>query len=204
LPLRQRQPQPRLCARLPAQSAEHHRLQAHLGRSVGRGASMNKVILFRVLQFPLILAIIYLITFALAWVAPGDPFQNERKLDPIVQQTLKRQFHAESAGSFLAHHAWSIIRHGDFGPSMKYPEGSVNRIIAAGLRVSMRMGLRAMCIAVRVGVGMGRLAAVRRGGAADWTSLSISLVGISFPSFVVAAALLMFAAWTKSLPVGGW
>jgi oligopeptide transport system permease protein len=165
---------------------------------------MTKLILLRVLQFPLILAIIYLITFTLAWVAPGDPFQNERKLDPIVRQALKRQFHAESAGSFLAHHAWSVIRHGDFGPSMKYPEWSVNRIIGDGLPVSMTLGLLAMCIAVPIGVGIGTLAAVRRGGTADWASLTIALVGISVPSFVVAAALLMFAAWTKWLPVGGW
>ena len=165
---------------------------------------MNKVILLRILQFPLILAIIYLTTFVLAWVAPGDPFQNARKLDPIVARTLKRQFHAESAKSFLAYHAWSVIRHGNFGPSMKYPEWSVNRIIADGLPVSMTLGLFAMCIAVPVGVGIGTLAAVRRGGLADWASLSIALVGISVPSFVVASLLLMFAAWTKWLPVGGW
>ena len=40
---------------------------------------MAKFILFRVLQFPLILGVIYLLTFALAWAAPGSPFQNERR-----------------------------------------------------------------------------------------------------------------------------
>jgi oligopeptide transport system permease protein len=70
--------------------------------------------------------------------------------------------------------------------------------------VSVTLGLFAMCIAVPVGVAVGTLAAVRRGGALDWTSLTIALVGISVPSFVVASALLMFAAATKWLPVGGW
>lgn len=165
---------------------------------------MSKLILWRLAQFPLILAIIYLITFALAWVAPGDPFQNERGLDPIVARTLKRQFHAESAGSFLYHHAKNIILHGDFGPSMKYQEWSVNRVIADSLPVSVTLGLFAMCIAVPVGIGVGTLAAVRRGGILDWTSLSIALIGISVPSFVVASVLLMFAAWTMIFPVGGW
>lgn len=165
---------------------------------------MNRVILYRLLQFPLVLAIIYLITFMLAWVAPGDPFQNERSLDPIVSRALRREFHAENAASFLRYHAWNVIRHGDFGPSMKYPEWSVNKIIADGLPVSMTLGLFAMCIAVPAGVGIGTLAAVRRGGGADWTSLSIALVGISVPSFVIASVLLMFAAWTRWLPVGGW
>src|SRR5882672_11002123 len=153
---------------------------------------MNKVVLFRLLQFPFILAIIYLITFVLAWVAPGDVFQNERKLDPVVKKTLERQFHAESAGSFLRYHAWNVIRHGDLGPSMKYPERSVNHIIAEGLPVSMVIGLLAMCIAIPIGVAIGTLAAVRRDGPADWTSLTVALVGISVPSFVVASLLLMF------------
>src|SRR3954452_442862 len=165
---------------------------------------MPKVILFRLLQFPLILAVIYLITFLLAWVAPGDPFQNERGMDPIVARTLKKQFHAENGLQFLKHHAANVVFHGDFGPSMKYQEWTVNRIIADALPVSMTLGLFAMCIAVPIGVGVGTMAAVRRGGVTDWLSLTIALVGISVPSFVVASLLLMFAAWTKILPVGGW
>src|SRR5206468_565274 len=99
---------------------------------------------------------------------------------------------------------WNVIRHGDLGPSMKYPERSVNQIIAEGLPVSMVIGLLAMCIAVPIGVAIGTLAAVRRDGPADWTSLSVALIGISVPSFVVASVLLMFAAWSRWFPVAGW
>ena len=49
---------------------------------------MHKLILYRLLQFPLILAIIYLITFFLIWVAPGSPFEGERKLDPAAKRQL--------------------------------------------------------------------------------------------------------------------
>jgi oligopeptide transport system permease protein len=165
---------------------------------------MMKVIAWRVAQFPLILGIIYLLTFMLAWVAPGDPFQNERGLDPLVAATLKRQFHAESAGSFLRHHVFNVVTKGDFGPSMKYQEWSVNDIIRRSLPVSTAMGLVALAIAVPVGVGVGTLAAVKRGGAVDWLSLSIALIGISLPSFVIASVLLMFARSTMWFPVGGW
>jgi oligopeptide transport system permease protein len=163
-----------------------------------------KTLLWRVAQFPVILAIIYLITFALVWAAPGDPFQNERSLDPIMKRTLMQQFHADTPAHFLRFYAWNVLRHGDFGPSMKHPEWSVNKIIGDSLPVSVTIGLFAMCIAVPVGVAVGTLASVRRGGVLDWTSLSIALVGISVPSFVVASALLMFAAWSKVFPVGGW
>ena len=46
---------------------------------------MLNVIAWRIVQFPLILAIIYLISFFFVWVAPGSPFgQSERKLNEIT------------------------------------------------------------------------------------------------------------------------
>jgi oligopeptide transport system permease protein len=136
-------------------------------------------------------------------VAPGDPFTNEKNLDPIVMETLKQKFHARSAWEFLAYYPTRIILHGDFGPSMKYTAWSVNDVIYQALPVSITLGLCALLIAITVGVGVGTLSAVKRGGFLDWSSLSITLMGISLPSFVTAALLLMAAASVK-LPVGGW
>jgi oligopeptide transport system permease protein len=165
---------------------------------------MTRLLLFRLLQFPLILAVIYGLTFLLAWVAPGDPFQNDRAMDAIVSRTLKRQYHAETAMGFFSYQAWNLVRHGDFGPSMRYQEWTVNRIIRNALPISMTLGFFAMCIAIPVGVSMGAFAAVRRDGPADWISLTVALVGISVPSFVVASLLLMLAATTRWFPVIGW
>ncbi len=127
---------------------------------------MRRLILYRLAQFPLILGIIYLITFALAWVAPGDPFANERAMDPLVKHNLEERFHADSAWKFLSWYPYNILVHGDFGPSMQYKEWSVNDIIKSSLPVSVTLGLLAVAIALIVGVGVGTLAAVRRGGAA--------------------------------------
>jgi len=165
---------------------------------------MPKVILYRLLQFPLILAVIYLLTFLLVWVAPGDPFVNEKNMDPIVVETLKRRFHADNAGQFLAYYPVQVLTRGDFGWSMQYREWSVNDIIRSSLPVSVTLGLFALVVALFAGVGVGTLAAVRRGGVLDWASLSLTLVGISLPSFVTAAALLVAAAYSRSLPIGGW
>ena len=165
---------------------------------------MPKVILYRLLQFPLILGIIYVLTFLLAWVAPGDPFVNERNMDPIVVANLKQRFHADNAWEFLGWYPWNIVRHGDFGWSMQYREWSVNDIIGSSLPVSVTLGLFALTLALLAGVGVGTLAAVRRGGLIDWASLSITLIGISLPSFVTAAVLLVLAAMGKTFSVGGW
>ena len=165
---------------------------------------MHKVLLYRLLQLPLILAIIYLLTFLLVWVAPGDPFAGERNIDPVVIETLKKRYHADNAWAFLGFYPWNILTRGDLGWSMQYREWSVNDIIWTSLPVSVTLGIFALAVALLVGVGAGTLAAVRRGGLIDWASLSITLVGISLPSFVTAAVLLVAAAQTKSLPIGGW
>jgi oligopeptide transport system permease protein len=165
---------------------------------------MHKVVLYRLLQFPLILGIIYLLTFLLVWVAPGDPFAGEKNMDPVVVQGLKEKFHAGSAWQFLGWYPWNVVRHQDFGWSMQYREWSVNDIIGTALPISVTLGLFAMIVALFVGVAIGTLAAVNRDGLLDWTSLSVTLVGISLPSFVSAAVLLVLASFTKSLPIGGW
>ena len=55
------------------------------------------------------------------------------------------------------------------------------------------------------GMLIGTLAAVYRGGAFEWMSLSVVLVGISVPSFVTAALLLsIFAGALHWFPIGGW
>ncbi|MGC4033801.1 MAG: ABC transporter permease [Tepidisphaeraceae bacterium] len=155
---------------------------------------MTKLIAYRLLQLPLILAIIYVITYLLVWVAPGSPFTNERNLDPAVKAALEEKFHASSPLSFLTHYPAQILFRGDFGPSLNYKEWSVNDIILASLPVSVVLGLFAMIVATIAGVFIGTMAAVRRGGFLDWMSLTLALVGISIPSFVVAALMLMASA----------
>src|SRR3954462_7288350 len=117
---------------------------------------MFKVIVYRLVQFPLILAVIYVLTFLLCWVAPGNPFQqSERNMDPVVEKMLKERFHADSAWKFLGYYPVQVIRHGDFGWSMQYREWSVNKIIGDALPVSVTLGLFALTVALFAGVGVG-------------------------------------------------
>src|ERR1051325_10650483 len=123
---------------------------------------MFRVAAWRIAQFPLILLIIYLITFFFVWVAPGDPFtRTERALNPIAKEALKKRFHAEKWYSFLAFYPARIVTHGDFGPSMQYPEWSVNDILKTALPISITLGLFALTIALVLGTIIGTTAAVR-------------------------------------------
>jgi oligopeptide transport system permease protein len=167
---------------------------------------MLRFIAFRILQFPLILAIIYLLTFLLVWVVPGSPFgQNERNLDPIAKAELMARFHAQHWYTFLGYYPAHILLHGDFGPSMNYQGWSVNDILASGLPVSAKLGAYGLAIALVVGSAIGTLAAVKRGGAFDYLSVAVALVGISLPSFVAAGLILVgFSVKLRVLPIGGW
>lgn len=167
---------------------------------------MRRFILSRLLQFPLILGVIYLITFMLAWVAPGDPFQHsDRNISEASLNSLKEKYHADNWRDFLMHYPRKVLLEQDFGPSMEYGEWSVNDILKSALPVSLTLGLFALLIATFAGVAIGTLAAVRRGGAVDLFSLAVALIGISLPSFVTAGVLLLvFAVTLNWLPIGGW
>lgn len=166
---------------------------------------MAKLIAYRLLQFPLILAVIYLLTFLLAWIAPGSPFTGERNVDKAVLDRLEEQFHAKSKTQFLTHYPKQIILEGNFGPSLFHKEWTVNDILRSALPVSITLGLFALSVALIGGTIVGTLAAVKRGGVLDWTSLSITLLGVSLPSFVAAAILMLaFSFYWPVFPTGGW
>ena len=125
---------------------------------------MLRFIAGRLIQFPLILAIIYLTTFLLAWVAPGSPFERtDKRPSELTLQSLKKKFHAETWYGFLAFYPYQVIVHGDLGPSMVNTE-TVNQTIGRHLPASIALGAAAVVIAMAAGVAIGTLAAVRRNG----------------------------------------
>ena len=171
---------------------------------------MAKFLLRRLVQFPLILAVIYVTTYLLAWVVPGNPFQrSERAVDPATLAAMRRDYHADDPWAFLTYYPVKMVR-GDFGRSFGYPGTTVREILDDTLPVSLGLGAFAILIAVAAGVLIGTLAAVYRGRAADWLSLGVSLAGVSIPSFVIAAGLLSAvylandATGAEILPLGNW
>lgn len=166
---------------------------------------MARFIFSRIVQFPLILAAIYLTTFAMVWLAPGDPLATGAgQMDPADLEILRQDFNADSPWSFLTTYPLKLLQ-GEMGPSFQHRGRQVEDIIAQRLPVSLVIGTVAILVAVAVGVALGTLAAVRRDGVLDWLSLSLTLIGVSIPSFVVAALLFtVFSVWLGWLPLGGW
>ena len=165
---------------------------------------MTRFVLWRLVQFPIVLAVIYLATFLMVWVAPGDPFEPEKNVDPIVIEQLRHQYHADSAMAFLGYYPWRLFR-GDFGPSMFYQGWSVGQVIKTSLPISITLGLFGLTIAMLGGCTLGALAAVNRGGITDIFSVIVTLVGVSLPGFVAAGVLVaVFSDKLHWFPGVGW
>ncbi len=177
---------------------------------------MLRLIFWRLVQLPFLLLVIYTITFLLVWVVPGDPLAVEGRRPPEeVVLAMKRQYNLDNPVRFYFSYLGEasgvnyLIGQSDrpfnFGSSMMYKDQTVNDILAGSMPISVQLGLTAILIATVIGVVLGVAGAVYRGGVLDWATLSVALIGISLPSFVVATVLLvLFALSWKVVAIGQW
>jgi oligopeptide transport system permease protein len=151
------------------------------------------------------LLIIITATFFLMHAAPGGPFDQEQTLPPEIMANLQSAYGLDQPvwtqyGRYLK----SLV-HGDFGPSFKYKDFTVTELIGQGFPVTLQLGVIAMALALIVGIPLGTFAALRHNSAADYATMSLAVVGIAIPSFVVLPFLaLLFGVYLHWLPVAGW
>ncbi len=137
--------------------------------------------------------------------APGGPFDLATPMTPEARAHLERAYGLDQPiWRQYAHYMQSLL-HGDLGPSLRSREFTVAELIAAGLPVSLQLGLMALSITVAVGVPVGFWQALRRGTAADSLISLASAFLVVAPTFVVAPILgLVFGVYLGWLPVTGW
>jgi oligopeptide transport system permease protein len=151
------------------------------------------------------LFIIVTLAFFLIRAAPGGPFDQEQTLPPEIMANLQRAYGLDQPiwtqyGRYLA-----AVVHGDFGPSFKYKDFSVTELIGQGFPVTFELGSIAMGLALILGVPIGTFAALHHNRAADYAAMSLAVVGIAIPAFVVLPFLgLLFGIYLHWLPVAGW
>lgn len=151
------------------------------------------------------LFIIIAVSFVLVRMAPGGPFDKERKVPAEVEAKLIQQYHLDEPlpKQFLRY--LDGLAHGDFGPSFKYKDFSVSELIAQGFPTSLTLGICAIALALLVGVTLGIWAALRQNSWVDYMSVGTAMLGIAVPNFVIAPVMtLVFGLMLGWLPVGGW
>jgi oligopeptide transport system permease protein len=98
--------------------------------------AMTGLILRRVLQFPLILVVIYTLTLALAWAIPGSPLENPegRRPDPTIIKQMEARYKLDNFWSFY----WSYL---DNATGVKYTRETLDGTAAARAEEKRAAGL---------------------------------------------------------------
>ena len=159
----------------------------------------------RLLQGIPVLLAVATVTFALLRFLPGGPFDREKALPPEILRNIEARYRLdEPVWVQYASYVGGLVR-GDFGPSYKYIGRDVGDILAEALPVSALLGSLALLLALGGGVSIGLAAGVRSGAPLDRAVMLLSVLGVSVPSFVLGAALMLGAGlWLRWLPAGLW
>jgi len=145
------------------------------------------------------------ITFFLLRALPGGPFDTEKKLPPQIEKNIQAKYGLdEPVWKQYLIYAGGLAR-GDFGPSYKYVDRSVNDIIKETLPVSVELGLVALMLSIALGSLFGILSATRPSGVFDFLSVSVATALVSVPSFVIGAVLIyVFSVKLRWFPAALW
>lgn len=151
------------------------------------------------------LFIILAVSFFMVRMAPGGPFDKERKVPAEVEAKLMQQYHLDEPLPQQFARYIGGLAHGDFGPSFKYKDFTVSELIWQGFPTSLALGLSAIVLALVLGVSLGIWAALRQNSWVDYMSVGTAMLGIAVPNFVIAPIMtLVFGLMLHVLPVGGW
>jgi oligopeptide transport system permease protein len=166
---------------------------------------MLRFALRRVLAGIPTLLVLITLAFFMMRAAPGGPFDKERSLLPEIEAAMKAAYHLdEPLWQQYLRYMGGLLR-GDLGPSFQYEGYSVAELIAQGFPTSLKLGLSSLLLALLVGGAAGIWAARRQNRFGDWSVMTLSMAGISLPSYVVAPLLiLLFAVTLHWLPAAGW
>lgn len=166
---------------------------------------MLKFIIRRLLEAIPTLLVLITISFFMMRLAPGSPFTGERKLPPEVMANIEAKYHLNDPMYKQYFNYLIQLSKGDFGPSFKYKDYSVNDLVAKAFPVSAKLGATAFIVAVLFGGSAGVIAALNQNTKWDFTVMGFAMTGVVIPSFVVAPLLvLIFAIHLKWFPGGGW
>ena len=155
----------------------------------------------------LLLSLLVLVSlcFFLMHSVPGDPFQDEQGVPEEVMVIIRHRWGLDRPVYIQYFCYLNQLLHGNLGNSMRYPSESVVGIISNGFQVSIYLGIQALAIAVPLGIAFGTLSARMANRQFDMAATVVSTLGVSVPSFVIAAVLqLFFALYVPLFPVARW
>ncbi len=151
------------------------------------------------------LFVLVTLSFFIIRLAPGSPFLGEQAAPPAIRANLDAAYGLDQPlyvqyGRYLAG-----LAAGDLGPSFRHRDFRVGELIAAGLPLSLTIGLAAALLALVVGVPLGVYAAARARSFGARFLLGFSMLGVVLPAFVVGPLLaLVFGIYWPIFRIAGF
>ncbi len=143
--------------------------------------------------------LIYFMVFAL----PGDPIValfGDKQPNPAVLDRLRAQYHLDQPFIVQYFYYMTGIFQGDFGTS--FNGQPVSEQLVRAFPITIRLAILATLFEMILGISLGLIAGLRKGGIFDASSLVIALILISLPIFVIALtaqfALAIQLGWFRT------
>ena len=162
-------------------------------------------------RLALMVPVAFLVTigvFALARLSPADPvlvFAGEER-DPAALAAIRKDLGLDQPLP-VQYVAWlSRAVQGDLGRSFQNKQ-QVSEAILERLPATFELGLAALTISITFALIVGILSAVKRNSVVDLLSSSVTLMGVSFPSFFLGIVLILLFAYVipgRIFPPGGY
>ncbi|MFP7254285.1 peptide ABC transporter permease [Virgibacillus sp. 7505] len=165
--------------------------------------------IYLIRRFVIMIATIFVIatlTFILMHSIPGNPFTTQdRSTSEAVQENLNAHYHLDEP-MIVQYGIWlKSLATFDFGPSIKQPTETVNDLLARGFPISAELGMWTITIALISGITLGVLAALKHNGIIDYIAMTLAVLGISIPNFILATLLIQqLAVNLQILPAATW
>lgn len=161
-------------------------------------------ILRRLAQAIIVMLTVAFISFMLFQYV-GDPVTNLLGQDATQEQreALRRDLGLDQPFPVqFARFVGNAVQ-GEFGLSLRQGR-KVSSLIVERFPATLELSMAAAVIALGVGIPLGVFAALRRGHASSQVLMTLSLLGVSLPTFLIGILLiLVFAVWLNWLPSFG-
>ena len=166
---------------------------------------MIRLLFRRLLELVPTVFVIVVASFALVRLAPGSPFSSEKEIPAEIRQKLEAKYGFDKPLPEQFIRYLGNLLQGDLGLSTKYPQRTVNEIIANGFPVTLTLAAVALLWSLLVGITAGIIGAIRQNTVWDHAAMTAALVGISVPSFVLGPLLVLVVSLRlQLLPPAGW
>lgn len=165
---------------------------------------MARYIVGRLAQSVVVLAVVLTASFFVMKAAPGSPLSNDRQLDPEVEAQLMELYRLDQpVGKQYLYYVGQLMK-GDLGMSIQQ-RAPVSEIIFEAVPYSLTIGVQAMLFALLLGIPIGLLAGLKQNTPTDYGVMSVAMIGVSIPNFVLGPILiLIFASGLGIFRSGGW